>query len=652
MASRDGNSFWSVDNRCNQTQGPPTGMVGTLLILGLLVFPSVGNGNQNMERLRTRAHANLNTHPINSLRAWFLHQALLRQTNDEEYPVDSSLTFATPQKGFRSIAWVSAAKLRICPIGLPQDSSEAGIWPLALHNLLILQSGSGRRYTGQRAAADSLARGRQVRQLNFSTPLNLEEIRNLKTVPTGCGLLERLKGLVPAARPNLTPQQLQRLQVPSVQKAQIARQLLQKSLSLTNWQWTQGREVVQARIREIDFYLSTLNTEAGSAKKLENHYRSLRVSDWAKIPDRTALHVLTSMHGKLQPELFKEVLKDRIRQKIANADTSFLDNWLSLYPQKLGPEDIWLPMGEKLLGMPESKESKEPEEPDHSDFSGRPHLALFLAAKSYENRDDSLALTYLSQSYQLASGHPEQQKLRAMTNQAMASLLANYRLDPEALQTLESLLEKKDLQPMLQKLAWSGFFLRDKATLRFLTQLKKKHGAKLQDLLGHLQKISRPDIQAFKSAKFRRFFGQFLDKLGSRSDQDLLPLLPSLRQWKKTLTGSQNFRRRTLEKHLAKLQSVLLGLEKRKIAVTSATLVDLGAVHTRTRISYYWPYKKAAVLPPNIFRPIQIEAAAKRATEKGAPAKRGTKRGDAAKGATEKRAANSTGLDLYWKLRG
>ena len=219
-------------------------MLGSLVLCAVL-SGAPGASNQTLIFYNARL-AGREKHPNEVLKLWLLHNSVAELLR--EPPVH--------EPDFLSSTWVALGDSGLCPDGLIDDEAGAGLWPLALRNWLV------RNLTAQppgdpMSPFDAFEVGKQQRLVSMQDTLSARELQTVSFFRTACWwpwneMWDEVPGL---------PDLKDRIGV-----AKLMRQLLRRSRSTLAKDKVVQREVIEARIFDIDLLLTEL--KARQARRL------------------------------------------------------------------------------------------------------------------------------------------------------------------------------------------------------------------------------------------------------------------------------------------------------------------------------------------------------------------------------------------------
>jgi hypothetical protein len=213
--------------------------VALLAALALSATPELPAQTQVFYNARLALRSRL---PSDALRLWLVRNAFRQRgalgVNDAD---------------FRSTVWAALGQLGLCPDGFPHDDEGgATLWPLALHNMVVVSTARGEPFD-QPSPFEAFEAGRQQRFITLNDVLDVEELKTVTFFATACG--EPSRALAFAGLPAPGPMN-DRLEL-----GLVLRSLLQNALVQVSREKVTSLAVVETRLFDLNLELAKLEAQ-------------------------------------------------------------------------------------------------------------------------------------------------------------------------------------------------------------------------------------------------------------------------------------------------------------------------------------------------------------------------------------------------------
>ncbi|MCA2981327.1 MAG: hypothetical protein INH41_06270 [Myxococcaceae bacterium] len=570
--------------------------------------------------------------PADVLTLWLLRNAL----------VDAGLA-GRHDGAFRSLVWAATGALGLCQDGLAKDDGEggAGLWPLALHNHVLL----ARQPEELPQPYDAFEVGRQQRLVSLSDVLSDEELQSVTFSQTDC-LAPRLALFEFGQSPllDLEDREVQGL---------LMKRLLERALKTVERRLVTSTAVIEARRFDLDLALAELKGRRKREAALDQAERvraQAMSATAAKQAGQQAASALTDpgqqaflrraltwrpdewltlsrqrrtfLFSKARPEAADAAAAEALALGIVDALVAQeagdeVTGWLGFLTSDASREAAWDgPRGERLLALAEA-----------TGFKERAVIALHRGVRQLERgvladalRSFAFALAHSSASRDAAAVHP-------LARRWLSYVLSRYQATTEALSTLKALVPRQDFNPVIEALAWAAALRADAPSFDRIAASAQKGSAfdarllrlellahgKPAELVAQLQGLVAE--APFETLRFTR---QLVDSLEREEApvrranvgllQQLVTLMDGLASRADTSKASERLARELAGRAQAMLEA--LGASAGTSAEVRALALGHSAFAGSLRLApsdpLPWPFSPPEVEAPPVFTPLQL----------------------------------------------
>lgn len=392
---------------------------------------------------------------------------------------------------FTSVVWASTGALGVCQDGLKPDDRGAGLWPIALHNHVLIS----RQDEELPSTFDAFEAGRQQRRVSLSDVLSDEELQSVTFSQTRCW--------APAYalfQAGLNP--LQELE-DRLEQGPLLQYLLKQALRTLKRDQITTTALIEARLFDLDLAM----TELRERKRLE---ASLDAADAVRGANMSAVA------ARQAKEQTAQRLKDAAQQAFLMRTLSWTPaEWLTLSRQRreflftkaketatdavalqrltLGIIDALVARedGQEAMGFIAMLDERVPREEvtegargerllalgENSEFRERAVISLHRGVKSLERGEMANAL----RSFAFALAHSDESRaseaVHALARRWLSYVLARYQSTPEVLATLKALVPRQDFNPIIEDLVWAAALRSDATSFDRLASSAQRGGS-------------------------------------------------------------------------------------------------------------------------------------------------------------------------------
>lgn len=573
-------------------------------------------GGQDALILRQARRAQEAKRPEDVVRWWLL--------NNSFQSIEQRQNVLLPD--LRSVLWASIGTLGLCPQNLDSDTLGAGLWPIAMHNYLVLNL-TPKKSAGETipSAFDTFAKGKQTRNIAFDDVLSSAELVNTKIKRGPCGVRAEVLANIDLNEPlledarertkiafamlrylKLAKSTLNRLRVPST--AALDARIFDLKLFFANQKL--GPKAQGLPFPEKDELIATA-ASWGALEWLEllpqrRQFLFNQVAPhFGKAEDREAV-VLGVVDALIEQKQGSEVL----------FWLAFLDS--NSYETR---KKIWDGMrGERLLLLgPEQG------------FTARTFVALHRGISFFEQGQIREALRTFAVAVRTADENRNAEVFRVLARRWLSYLAGSYEVEVALVMVLREILPREDYAVVLQDLVWRAALRFDKRSFgTLMTQATGRQAwvARLERLsplaAGNLGAFSQELTKGFEDDPHgtARFVSLFLDQLETEESKVRLSLRNVLRSIQASLAGMQAEQEKTkrrfrfLAELLPRCDSLLQGLhnkgqglsnqDEKVRALNPGATVFAGNVRLAPSDIVPWPFGRTEIEAPSVFSPLTL----------------------------------------------
>lgn len=442
--------------------------------------------------------------PADVTRWWLLRNAH-REVSGRVSPYDAD---------FGSVTWAALGALGVCQDGHPRDHEGAGLWPLAMHNQVVVGRQRRPRGEGPRPFR-TFDIDRQQRLISIDDVLDAEELRTFDLVRSGLCL-----------GPRVVMAEVGELPWTSLRDRHTATKvlawLLERARS-TLAPAVEGRAAIDARLFDVHLQLIELaaiearrraRSEArlgrswglnrASAQEHENDAKShsfaddsapaniLRrasgwsPADWMALSPERRLFLYDHMVRYLGdgPERQKLALA-LIDEMAARGQGAEVQDWIARRQVADRPAMWGGERGLRLLKLDPS-----------TGFTERSTLALHRGVDALEKGDLDAALRSFSLAVRHAHESSEGDTVHALGLRWLSYTASRFVTDDTLIVTLQELLPAREFAIILEDLLWSAALRADRASFEAGLARQPGRGA-LERRIGALGPLARGDAARF-----------------------------------------------------------------------------------------------------------------------------------------------------------
>lgn len=570
--------------------------------------------------------------PNDVLKLWLVRNSLV----DQGQP-------GTHDDAFHSLVWAATGSLGLCQDGLPRDHAPggAGLWPIALHNALLVK-GDPDELPSPYEAYDV---GRQQRLVSLSDVLDDEELESVTFSRTACfmpGIALFEAGGNPFA--DLDDRLVW---------GELLRWLLRKSLSTVNRAQVTSTAVIEARLFDLDLTLTELRERRKRERAAERagEVRGANMSSGAASSagrleaqkvDTPAQLAFLRRTLRWAPAEWLSLSKGRREFLFANAARVSLDQQAPqsmalgiidlLIDQNAGAEvSGWVAQLEGEAARAQVTEGRRGERllalGDDSGFRERSVIALHRGVAHLQQG----ALAEALQSFAFALKHSSESAagstVHPLARRWLSFVLSRYEASAQVLATLKALVPRPDFNPVVEDLIWAAG-LRGDATSFDRLAASVQRGTAFDDrvarlgLLAHrkpTELVAQLRATAVESPfDTLRFCRQLLDALEREqadvrfANRALVAQVLAMLEGIASEPGAAKTNERLARELAGRAQSILeaLGINAGPMAESRALSLDhstfAGALRLAPADPLPWPFERPAVEAPQSFAPLRL----------------------------------------------
>jgi len=553
-------------------------------------------------------------------------------------------------RDFVSLTWVALGDLGVCQDGLDLDHDGAGLWPLALHNLVVRSR--GRRTAGSVPRSfRSFDVGQQQRPITIDDVLDHQELRSVDFIRGRC----LLPHLVKIEAGGIIHERLRDRRI----AAYTLEFLLDRGKVTLDPERVRGAAVLDARLFDLHLQILALDRRAmrRQVSVLARTGRMLGLS-------RAAVRV---MRADAPEQGFRD---DSIPAQILRDSATWpVSEWMSLTPDRrvflfdqartyLGDDNadlerVALGILDELISQGQGAEVRRwipRAAPDPSDrqrvwggergarllaldrdsgFDERAVIALQRGVHALQAGAPDRALRSLAYAIQLAPESDASEVISGLSLRWLSYVSARFELTRGLLLTLQELLPPRAYSQILEDLMWTAAFRADEASFQRGLRAGIGRGA-LQRRLALLVPLSRGDTRAFSQAVAQglqespsgtlRFLDQLVQRLELEEPavrQAQRPTLVEVRALLEPLAdptarSRQGRQAMALQDRTLALLEGLGGVGEdgsdrdRARRLDPAGEIFAGAVRLAPSDPLPWPFRALEATPPSPFEPLLI----------------------------------------------
>lgn len=573
--------------------------------------------------------------PTDALKLWLLRNSLKEQTQGGRHDEE-----------FRSVVWAAMGALGLCADGYPKDlEGGAGLWPLSLHNWVLIASRG--IPAGPRNPYDAFEVGRQQRLISLHDVLSAPELRTVSFYRTGCFLPEST--LIAAA------------EAPSLDLADrlstgpFLQRLLKMSLASLVREKVVSVAAIEARIFDLDLSLAQLRDRKSrrEGQLAKQRARRAGVSDTAAEEVLTAARVWPkdSAQGLFlqraltwQPSEWLGLSAQRrlflfLQARPFAPDAKALDPLMlamidALIARKAGAElESWLgafdakdTVRRRLLTEGERGKRLLDLEPI-TGFRERSTVALQRGVAFLE----AGALQEALRSFAFAMAHADESRESAITlslsRRWVSYVLSRYETNAEVIATLKALVPKQEYNFVIEDLIWRAALRSDEKSFE-LVVASLQRGSALDARVLRLRLLAQGK-QGALATQLRdaaenephltlRFARLYLEKLEAEDVDVRRSHVPMLKLLKQIFDGllaqtKAKAQARAAEELVSRAQAILEGLnvfdtsiigKARELSPRQETFA--GNIRVAPVDPLPWPFEAPQVDAPSAFTPLVL----------------------------------------------
>jgi hypothetical protein len=573
--------------------------------------------------------------PLEAAKLWLLRNALEQQTARVS-PYDAD---------FHSVTWAALGELGICQDGHPTDEAGAGLWPLALHNQVVLTRTRKQKARRPRPF-DGFQLGRQQRFISVGDVLSAQELRTVQLFRGRCArphlaaiaageaitadLSERAVGarvlqhLLEQARTTLVKDKVRGLAAIDARlfdvRLQLAALAAQEARREMRDRARRGRQLGFSReaitVMREDAPATTLDPDSESARILRACV-DWPVDEWMAIePERRRFLFQQARTFGADPAALDRVALGLIDRLTSEGDGEQVTRWIAHRDPGAPAELLWQgERGQRLLGLDRE-----------SGFREHAVLALHRGVYELEGGDLPSALRSLALAVQLAPDSSDAETTRSLALRWLSYVAAQFEIGDALLVTLQQLVPARDYAVILEDLLWGAAFRADAASFDRGLAAQVGRGA-LERRLALLAPLARGDAQGFvkglreglqtSPTETLRFLDQLVQRL-ELEDADVrasqLATLVRARDLLVPLAQAEGRQGRRVTDLLDRTQAIAEGLgglpsptdRDRARALDPSGAVFAGSVRLAPSDALPWPFREEEVAAPSIFTPLEL----------------------------------------------
>ena len=585
--------------------------------------------------------------PQEAVRLWLLRNALENQTE----------TVSAHDPDFHSVTWAALGALGVCPDGLDEDKDEAGgagLWPLALHNWLVLNM-SRRKPPRRPRTFDAFQLGTQQRIVAIGDVLGSQELDALRLLRGRCW------------RPRLTLVASGELITAKYSDRQVAARMMRYLLrrareTLADDGRIRGWATVEARLFDINLQLAALAAREArqNERSLAQRARELGLNrdsiepmreaaagytfsptseparilnasvDWpveewmALTPERRLFLFDSALDYTEEREKLDQTALGIIDTLIAEGDGAGAETWIAhrmpIDDSPAAQVAVWDgERGRRLLAL-------DPE----SGFQERAVISLHRGVRHLERGELPEALRAMAYAMRHAPQSRAAGDVSDLSLRWLSYVASQFEITEDLLVTLQELIPRREYSIILEDLMWRAAFRADARSFQQGIDGQLGRGA-LERRLALLKPLARGDLRRFtieideglteRSSETLRFLDQLIQRL-ELEDADIraahIPTLSRLRRLLLPLSedeGASGSQRRRADDLLGRIQAILEGLgglgedattRDSARALSPDGEVFAGSVRLAPSDPLPWPFRHSPVPAPSVFSPLPL----------------------------------------------
>lgn len=603
---------------------------------GPSVEPSAGPSTQAVihynARMALRAGA-----PDEALRLWLLRNAVAWRTGQVSGADDD----------LRSVVWAALGARGLCPDGFPLDDDGAGLWPLALHNWLVLDA---RREPPPPLPNAFLAfsLGRQQRHISLWDVLDLDELRAARFTRTDCWVR--------------WPLSIQFWEWPFAEhtdkqvNGRMMRRLLRWALRTTEGKPVVGRAVIQARLFDLSLALNQIRGRAARRERLEMRAKARQQGMSTREIDAQIAGVTGLDPRSEEGQILMESLGWRAEEwmTLSSARRQFLFEYAASASGDRRPlAPLVLAVIDRLVAARAGAEIESwiahlPDDPAHraavwggargrallgldkeTGFTARAVIALHRAVDALSRGAQEDALRLFALATRWADESSATASVRRLSRRWVSYVAAEYRLTPTLIEALRSTLPRRDFSAVLEDQIWQATLAVDIESFEQAVAQRWQSGA-LDERVALLRPLARGQVEAFyagvdealqaspyRAARFLSALVVRLQRAPAATRRRYVPLLQGLKgALAREISAAEGARRdaKRLTALVDEIRATLEGVTGSRGAAPADVASGLspdreifaGAIRVPPADPLPWPFSVAPVDAPRAFEPITL----------------------------------------------
>lgn len=576
--------------------------------------------------------------PADVLKLWLLRNSLA----DRGEP-------GTSDDDFRSVLWAALGRMGICQDGLRKDDAGAGLWPLALHNWVVLALGDNPP-PDQPAPWDTFTTGVQQRFVSLNDVLSAEELRSVEFFRSSC------------FRAQTTMLELGRnrwLDLTDRSSAgALMRQLLEHSKETLAAQKVETLAVIEARIFDLDLALADLAARKARSdgREVASQARSLGVSkagaaelretlsrfpetspqaaflrrsltwsprDWLALSKQRRLFLFEQARPlSKDPEALRRLVLGMVDALVERGEGEEVGIWVA---HLAAGDEVELrkhltagDRGARLLEL----------EPT-SGFRERAVIALHRGVSFMEAGRRQEALRSFAYAMRYAEASREAGAVIALSRRWLSYVLARYETSDDVIATLKALVPRQEYNRVIEDLIWKAALRGDTASFERVTATAHRGSAfdarlhRLRTLAsgnaGRLATELRQEI-ATEPYAVLRFLRELVEQLEADEPSVRTAHVPTMKRLLTVLAPvanpegeKKNAHARTADALMARIQAILDGLNHlddsgpgKARALSPQSDLFAGSIRLAPVDALPWPFSAPQAESPSAFAPLKL----------------------------------------------
>jgi hypothetical protein len=581
---------------------------------------------------------------VEAVKLWLLRNALEDQT-DRVSAYDGD---------FHSITWAALGKLGICQDGHPRDDDGVGLWPIALHNWVVVNR--TRRLKQQRPKViEAFQLGIQQRFFSIGDVLSAKELQSVRLYRGRC---TRARLALLAAGESVTAKLSDRTVA-----ANLLQHLLERSRETLDRERVRGMSIIDARLFDIHLLqtelaarearlaarkagregreigmsresVTTMRTDA-STTTLSPHSKAAGILEasvdwpvdgWMALSGERRLFLFDKAKaygedlGTIDHDAFDRIALGVIDRLIAQGEGGEVEKWIAHRSDDPAMQSaIWSgDRGQTLLALD-----------NESGFRERSVIALHRGVNQLERGDLPSALRSMAYALMYSPESRAGGQVHSLSLRWLTYVASQFEITDSLLITLQELVPRRDYGVMLEDLMWGAAFRADQRSFDRGIRNQVGRGA-LERRIRLLQPLARGDVRGFSRlidtglkdspSETVRFLSQWVERL-ELEDGDVrtahIPTLKAIRTLLAPLADqAANGRQgRSAALLMERTQAILEGLDglgpdashrDRARSLGPSQEVYAGSVRLAPSDPLPWPFRAIPVPAPSIFEPIEL----------------------------------------------